>query len=146
MTRLLFHMLRVALGLLFFAAGVLKLADTPGFLADIYGYEIVDAQTGLFIALLLPAIEVVVGVLLVTQLWTKSAALFACCLSIAFVGAQAIAVHNGITSDCGCIDILGPSKLGYATLTRTFIVALACFVLWLLSFSQHPEIPTPPAR
>jgi uncharacterized membrane protein YphA (DoxX/SURF4 family) len=91
-------LLRVALGLVFLAAGALKIGHTEEFASEIAGFQLLAHPLIAPLALLLPFLELMIGVYLVLGLFTRFAAWFA--------AAIASAVVRGISTSCGCF---GPS-------------------------------------
>ena len=66
MRRAIGHLGRVLLGLVFLAAGLLKAIDPAEFVRQIDGYGMVGAGTAGFLAPILIAVEITLGVLLLT--------------------------------------------------------------------------------
>ena len=127
-------MLRIAIGLIFLVAAIGKLNDPAKFLSAVYGYELVGPKTGLLTAITLPALEAVIGALLVTGTWRFSASLAATTLAVLFVVTQAMAISNGVRADCGCVALFGPSALSQATLGRAVLLLSVCVSLVLLEW------------
>jgi uncharacterized membrane protein YphA (DoxX/SURF4 family) len=99
-------LLRVALGLVFVAAGGLKIGHADVFASEIAGFQLLPHALIAPLALLLPFLELMIGVYLVLGLFTRFAAWFAAAEMALFAGAIASAVLRGISTSCGCF---GPS-------------------------------------
>jgi putative oxidoreductase len=139
------HLLvRLGLGALFLAAGVLKLADPQAFAIEIANYQLFPALAP-WLAVGLPSTEVVVGVALVAgpQRWARAGALAAALLLGAFTVAATSAVVRGINISCGCFG----SDSGPVTwLTVLRDVALVAAALWVYASPQPlPRWPQRPA-
>ena len=98
--------LRVALGLVFLASGGLKVGHADVFASEIAGFQLLPHPLIAPLALLLPFLEVMIGVYLVIGLFTRFAAWFAALEMAVFAAAIASAVLRGISTSCGCF---GPS-------------------------------------
>ena len=99
-------LLRIALGLVFLAAGALKIGHADVFASQIAGFQLLPHPFIAPLALLLPFLELMIGVYLVLGLFTRFAAWFAALEMALFAGAIASAVVRGISTSCGCF---GPS-------------------------------------
>ncbi len=92
---------RVALALVFVAAGGAKLADVRGFAEIIHHYGILPVWAVGTVALLLPLAEVVAGVGLLFAVRGSLTAIAAMCLL--FLGVLGYALAAGLSiGDCGC--------------------------------------------
>jgi uncharacterized membrane protein YphA (DoxX/SURF4 family) len=98
--------LRIALGLIFLAAGGLKVGHAEDFASQIAGFQLLPHPLIAPLALLLPFLELMVGAYLVLGLFTRFAAWFAALEMAIFATAIASAVIRGISTSCGCF---GPS-------------------------------------
>jgi uncharacterized membrane protein YphA (DoxX/SURF4 family) len=98
--------LRVVLGLVFLAAGGLKVGHADVFAAEIAGFQLLPHALIAPLALLLPFLELMIGVYLILGLFTRFAAWFAALEMAVFAVAIASAVMRGISTSCGCF---GPS-------------------------------------
>lgn len=92
---------RVALGLMFLVAGVGKTLDPWSFLSALGSYGVPEVLRTP-VAMTLPAIEVVVGVLLVAGWATRFAAAAAAVMMAMFIAAIGYGVWLGTLEECGC--------------------------------------------
>lgn len=69
--------LRIGLGLVFLAAGGLKIGHTEEFASEIAGFQLLPHALIAPLALLLPFLELMIGIYLVLGLFTRFAAWFA---------------------------------------------------------------------
>jgi uncharacterized membrane protein YphA (DoxX/SURF4 family) len=98
--------LRIALGTVFLAAGALKIGHADVFASEIAGFQLLPHPLIAPLALLLPFLELMIGIYLVLGLFTRFAAWFAAAEMALFSAAIASAVLRGISTSCGCF---GPS-------------------------------------
>jgi len=111
----------VVLGLLFIAAGVLKLIAGPDWLK-----QAADMDVSRAIATLVPYVEIVVGVLLVTQLFTPWPAVVAVGMLMVFTVVIIRRIRDGSRPPCGCFGSKSKRPLGGYHLVRNLLfLALA---------------------
>jgi uncharacterized membrane protein YphA (DoxX/SURF4 family) len=101
---------QIALGAVFVAAALPKITDPPAFAHMIYNYRLVPGGLVNTLALVLPWIELVVGILLIVGAWRREAALVATLLLLIFLGAIGWNLARGHAIDCGCFDVRSAGK------------------------------------
>jgi uncharacterized membrane protein YphA (DoxX/SURF4 family) len=119
---------RVGLGALFIAAGVGKLAD-PGSLAqEIANYQLLAAAAP-YLAIALPAMEVVAGLalLLGPRPWRAAGAAAIALLLVMFTGAVVFALVRGLDIDCACFG-KGSGRVTWLTFGRNLVLLGAAAV------------------
>ncbi|HLO68242.1 MAG TPA: MauE/DoxX family redox-associated membrane protein [Holophaga sp.] len=105
--RLLFHpwlrlRVQIALGLVFIAAALPKIADPPGFAKAIWNYQLFPAWAVHPAALAVPWLELVCGALLCLGLKARAAAAWTGALLLGFVLALSVNLARNRPVDCGC--------------------------------------------
>ena len=101
---------QIALGAVFVAAALPKIADPPAFAHMIYNYRLVPGGLVNALALLMPWLELLVGILLIVGVWRREAALVAALLLLVFMGAIGWNLARGHAVDCGCFDVRSAGK------------------------------------
>lgn len=87
----------------FFAvAGFFKISDPPGFAHEIHNYALLPGAAVNALALVLPWLEVVVGIALFLGIARRSAARVLGILLLVFIVALSINLVRGRPVDCGC--------------------------------------------
>lgn len=120
---------RVVLGLIFVAASWDKIADPMAFAKIVRNYQILPDMLVGGVALVLPWIEVVVGVCLLTGFLTRGASLSAALMMAVFLSAMAWAQYKGISTQCGCFTTKPDDAISVRTFIRDgSILALALLV------------------
>jgi uncharacterized membrane protein YphA (DoxX/SURF4 family) len=110
---------RVVLGLILLAAGVLKAHDGPTVTAiSIAGYRILPSQAIAPLAIGLPFFEIMLGAYLVGGLFTRAAAWVAALQFAIFAFAVSSLVLRHIRADCGCFGsgVATPPSWGHVAL------------------------------
>jgi uncharacterized membrane protein YphA (DoxX/SURF4 family) len=102
---LLLTMGRFLLGGVFVWASWDKIADPMAFAQAIANYQIVPPALGNPAALALPWIELVCGVCLILNRWTRGSALIVALLLVVFMGALGYNIHRGVDIGCGCFTL-----------------------------------------
>lgn len=101
---------QIALGAVFLVAALPKITDPPAFAHMIYNYRLVPGALVNGLALVMPWIELVVGILLILGAWRREAALVAAMLLLVFLGAIGWNLARGHAIDCGCFDVRSAGK------------------------------------
>ncbi|QDO88873.1 DoxX family membrane protein [Ornithinimicrobium ciconiae] len=99
---------RLALGGVLLAAGLLKVGDTTGSIQSVVAYRLFDYQLAEMIGLMLPVVEIALGLLLVLGLLTRWSAALGALLMVVFIAGIASAWARGLAIDCGCFGTGGP--------------------------------------
>lgn len=121
--------LRLALGAILLWAGLSKLQQPYEFLEAVYNYELLGPTSGLWIARLLPWLEVCVGGSLVFGVWELGGSMAAVCLFSVFTVAQASAAAQGLKIPCGCAIGTEPEfTSGWKVVESALMLAAAGFV------------------
>lgn len=122
---------RIFLGGVFIWASWDKILAPQAFAKAIANYQIVPMYLADWSALLLPWIELVCGVCLITNRWARGSALIAAGLMIVFMAALGYNMIRGIDVSCGCftLDEKVPGNMwGYLARDAAFL-ALAVTVM-----------------
>ncbi len=96
---------QLALGAIFIAAAVAKIADPPGFAHEVYNYRLPPGGAVNAMALVLPWLEILVGLALILGFWRRTAAGIVGLLLAIFIGALSINLARGRPIDCGCFSV-----------------------------------------
>ena len=120
---------RIGLGCVLLYSTLPKLMHPYDPLSDVYYYETLGPNMGLLAATVLPAVQLAIGVCLITGLFLPGAALGSISLFGAFSVALASVLWRGLNINCGCF---GSAELvTYFTLFRALFLSLLSFVLFI---------------
>ena len=93
---------RILVGFVFIYASIEKITSPAYFAGTIQNYRILpDAMINL-VAIILPWLELICGILLLTGVWHRSAALIVSMMMIIFIFAISSAILSGLDIECGC--------------------------------------------
>ena len=129
LTRFLAFVLRLVVGGIFVYAGVVKILDPAQFANDVANYRLLPSVLVNFVAITLPWVETVVGILMVMGFWLPGSALVITGLMGVFLAAIGQALARGLDIRCGCFGTIEAGKIGSLTLARD--VALLLCAAWL---------------
>jgi uncharacterized membrane protein YphA (DoxX/SURF4 family) len=96
---------RLLLGVTFVYASYHKILDPAAFAKIVYGYDLFPHETINIIAVIIPFIELIVGIALITGIYSRSAALLIIAMLLAFIIVISINVIRGHEFDCGCFSL-----------------------------------------
>ncbi len=119
------------MGALLAVAGGLKIGHAPDLAASIGGFHLLPAGMVAPLAIVLPFVEVFLGLYLIVGLFTRIAAIVATAQYLIYAGAIASAVIRHIPANCGCF---GPGDAATADWPHVgfdlLLAALCAFVAW----------------
>ncbi len=125
--------LRLYLGGIFVFASVHKILDPASFALDVATYGILPPELVNLVALVLPWVELVAGLMLAVGFRTAAGALLVDGMLLVFIAALASALHRGVDTSCGCFaSDGGDHPIGVGTVLRDLgWLALGLAVLFL---------------
>lgn len=101
---------QLALGAIFVAAALPKIADPPSFAHMIYNYRIVPGSLVNISALTMPWLEILTGLALLIGVWKRPARWIIATMLIVFIIAISINLLRNNPIDCGCFDTASAGK------------------------------------
>jgi putative oxidoreductase len=93
---------RIYIGALFIYASMYKINYTAEFAETIVSYQLMPFWTVNFIAIVLPWIEMISGILFIAGFRVRSAGVVLSLLLVLFTGAMMISLIRGVNIGCGC--------------------------------------------
>jgi uncharacterized membrane protein YphA (DoxX/SURF4 family) len=122
---------RLIVGGVFVVAGGLKIGHADQFAAQIAAFGIVPQPVVAPMALLLPFLEVLLGLYLIVGLYTRLVAGIAIVQLLIFAGAIASAVLQGHSLSCGCFGPNDTSVTSWPEVGRDIALAVvAALIAW----------------
>jgi uncharacterized membrane protein YphA (DoxX/SURF4 family) len=147
--------LRLGVAAVALAAAIPKLADLRQAQRAVLAYEVLPNGIGLVVGVMLPVVELALGLLLLTGLLTRYAAAGFGLLLVVFIAGIAQAWARGLDIDCGCFGGGGELPAGVTAsygldIARDllFLAGAAVVALWprsALSLDSALRL-TPPER
>jgi uncharacterized membrane protein YphA (DoxX/SURF4 family) len=97
---------RVLLGLVFVYASLDKISNPAGFARIVYQWQTLGPVSSNLVAVTLPWVELVAGLLLIVGIWKRDAAAVVAVLLVVFIAAAVFVLARGIDVDnCGCTSV-----------------------------------------
>jgi putative oxidoreductase len=114
---------RWAVGLIFVYASMDKLLHPSAFAVAIYNYKILPGSLINLVAITLPWVELVCGILLIIGLSPRAAAFILSILLLIFFSALSISLYRGIDISCGCFSVSTTAdKIGISNMVKDLLV------------------------
>lgn len=121
---------RIAVGLVFLLYGLDKIAHPDDFARAIANYSLLPEELVNLVAVTLPWVELVCGLLLLAGQWVRSAALVSAFLLSVFVVAVSITLARGLDINCGCLNTDEGRKVGVRLLVEDLLlIGAAAFLV-----------------
>jgi len=108
-------LLRLIVGGVWIAAGVIKLPTPESSVTAVRAYQLLPTGTTNFVGHVLPILEIAVGVLLVLGLFTRVSAVASALLQIAFIVGISSVWARHIPINCGCFGDGGATSWAEAS-------------------------------
>ena len=123
--------LRIVIGFIFIYAGMEKIADPESFSKAVYNYKLFPDFLINFIAIAIPWIEVVSGILLIFGLEIKANASIISALLFLFVVIILISLIRGLNIDCGCFG--GSSPVAWNKILENILMLIGSVIIIIFS-------------
>lgn len=138
---------QIALGAIFVAAALPKIADPPSFAHMIYNYRILPAGLINISALVMPWVELLAGLCLILGVWVRPARWLIGAMLVVFMIAISINLFRGNAIDCGCFDTSAADKTYDERIRDMWIVIwrdagmlVMLGQLWWAERTRRPEV------
>lgn len=123
---------RIVLGLIFIIASAGKIYNPAVFAQEISNYDFMPYFTINLMAIILPWIELIAGIFLISGIRLKASSAIIGALLIVFIIAVATAMARGLNINCGCYSHVANDPVGWKKIIENTIqLALA---LWIYIF------------
>ncbi len=132
---------RVFLGIVFVYASLDKIADPAAFARIVYQWQILGPVPSNVVAVTLPWVELVAGVLLIVGAWKPHAAAVVAVMLVVFIAAAVLVLARGIDVDnCGCTSVAAAGAapswppdwmrgVGWYLITRNLVLLAGALLL-----------------
>ena len=127
---------------MFLYSGLPKIRQSYDFLGSVYGYQLVGPAFGLIVAMILPWLEVGIGICLVGGVLVAGSLLISIALSAVFTFVIASALHRGLSISCGCFGSSPDDTINVLTLVRAIGILLLSVLAYLGTILPQPSSHT----
>jgi uncharacterized membrane protein YphA (DoxX/SURF4 family) len=122
--------LRLILGSVFIYASVYKVAEPAEFARSIYNYRMLPEETINLMAIIMPWLELVCGILIIIGAFVRGSAALIGLMLVVFIIAISSALARGLDISCGCFKVgEGGRLVGLETLIEDILMVAAVAVI-----------------
>ena len=124
--------IRVILGFLFLYASLDKIIYPSKFAEVIYNYRLLPVELVNICAILVPWIEVFIGIMLLIGIWVDASAFMLSGITFVFVFLIISAIFRGLNIECGCfsLDAEGSLVSWKRVIEDIFILGGGLYLIW----------------
>jgi cobalt-zinc-cadmium efflux system protein len=133
--------LRLILGAVFVLASVDKILHPAAFAQAIYNYQILPDAVINLTAIVLPWLELLLGILLIAGLWLPGATVLVNLLLLTFFAALVFNVARGLDVHCGCFTTSteGTPATAWYLIRDSIFLMLGCVLLFRVVIKTAPK-------
>jgi uncharacterized membrane protein YphA (DoxX/SURF4 family) len=121
-------------GGIFIYSALTKITDLEYFAKSLYNYRILPEASLNLVALIIPWLELIIGLFIVLGIFVKESALLGGFLMIVFIAAISIAIVRGLDIECGCFGTKDGSRVGLLRIVEDLFILLG--FIWLAAFGS----------
>ena len=139
--RSLFFWARLVLGLVFLYASIDKISHPAQFAQIVFNYQVLPDVLINITAIVLPWLELLLGILLIAGIWLPGAIVLAELLLLTFFGTLVFNTLRGISVHCGCFTTSAegdPKTTWYLIRDGGFLV-LGGYLLYRMYIHKSPD-------
>lgn len=122
-------MMRFLLGAIFIYASYDKILDPAKFARDISNYHIIPFGLENTIAIILPWLELIIGLGIVVGVCIDASVFISSGLLILFIILIAQAILRGFNIECGC-GLKDGQMVGWSKIVENFLYLGACYIIY----------------
>lgn len=112
------------LGIVWLKSATAHLGNPYYFLDTVYRYELVGELPGKLLAMLLPCLQLMLGICLVGRVMISGALILSSATFVSLVTAQCLVLSRGLVIDCGCFGAAMGNPVSRSSIALTAILAV----------------------
>jgi uncharacterized membrane protein YphA (DoxX/SURF4 family) len=132
-------LVRLVLVAAFLLAAIPKIQDPVAFAISVESYRVLTGQAVLWVALVLPWLELVIGFGLLIPKMRRASSLLIMLLLFIFVGLHTSAWIRGLDIDCGCYAIESVSSNYFLLISRNCALIIAAIFVFNRDWRNHAQ-------
>lgn len=132
-------LVRLVLVAAFLLAAIPKIQDPVAFAISVESYRVLTGQAVLWVALVLPWLELVIGFGLLIPKMRRASSLLIMLLLFIFVGLHTSAWIRGLDIDCGCYAIESVSSNYFLLISRNCALMIAAIFVFNRDWRNHAQ-------
>jgi uncharacterized membrane protein YphA (DoxX/SURF4 family) len=121
--------IRLILGITFIWASIDKISNPGGFAESIYNYRMLPHETINFMAIVMPWLELVTGILIIIGVLMRGSAFWIGLMLLVFIVALSSALARGLDINCGCFSVEGGHGVDMGLLIRDILMFFGALVV-----------------
>ena len=138
--KILYHAFRLMLGGIFIYASIHKIIFPASFADAVFNYQILPDALINLTALILPWLELIIGILLVLNVWMPGASVIVTGLLFSFACALAFNMARGLDIACGCFTTSSTgNEMTFLTVMRDSSLLVVSLFLMYWIFIRAPQ-------
>ena len=130
------RVVRILLGIVLIFSGIAKIADPSKAVDLMLEFKVIHVSLILIIVSILPVLEILIGVLLISGMYHKFASISALVLFSGFFLISIYGTIIGLSSDCGCFGSVIKSRIGWGMVVRNLVFVVGAVYGWVKSENQ----------
>ena len=130
-------LVRLVLVAAFLLAAIPKIEDPVAFAVSVESYRILTGQAVLWVALVLPWLELVIGLGLLVPKIRRASSLLIILLLFIFIGLHASAWIRGLDITCGCYATKSVSSNYFLLISRNCALLIATIFVFTRDWRNH---------
>ncbi|MFC1564606.1 MauE/DoxX family redox-associated membrane protein [candidate division KSB1 bacterium] len=128
------HIIRIFLGLVFIFSGIVKMGDIESFQDAVILFNVLPYSLILFVVILIPAVEIVCGVCLISNIFKRISSVILTILLTIFIFAISINLAKGNLIECGCFGSLNIfEKISLMSIIFDLVLICGLFLIFINS-------------
>lgn len=116
------------------------LTNSYYFLGSVFSYGLVGPQVGTAIAVVLPLLQLLLGLCLLGRICAGGALLTCTALLLLFLSVQVAALVRGLEIPCGCFGAASDVPIGLKSLSLTGLLLAVAFVSWVATLQERIQV------
>jgi len=140
LSRVFYHGVRLILGVIFIYASYDKILHPKAFAEVVYNYQILPDGLINVTAIVLPWLEMLMGIFLIMGFWMPGTVIWCNTLLVVYIGALCFNLARGLDVNCGCFSTTRGSSISIETIL--WDAAFLALSVSLLFFVFRPEART----
>jgi len=123
-------LIRIIVGFVFVYASIHKIADPESFAKSIENYRILPLFSVNVVAIIVPWVELIVGLFLMFGVFIKASSSIATFLMLFFSLLVFVTIIRGIDISCGCFSSSVSTPVGWQKFTENITLSIISFLVY----------------
>lgn len=129
--------LRLGFGFMLVFASIDKMMHPIAFAGAVENYRVIGETLAVFVAVWIPYLEILVGLLLISGIWLNAAVLWNGCLMTIFFVMVLQAYFRHLDIACGCFSVGEEGNIHWWKLIENFCLMVAGYFLIWFTFMRE---------